>query len=159
MGERSLSSRQVVERLWDGVRQREEALAGFPIPRPTEAEPLIHSSTLRYLNVHWAIDPPAPPPAGRLASVRARARARAARFVCDLLTRYMQDERDFFAHTVRMQNSLAANYDELAHHLTQLAEAVKAEAQRLADRDEFLHGLLETRLDALEPRPEARPTQ
>jgi hypothetical protein len=141
------------------VRQREEALAGFPVPRPSEPEPLIHSSTLRYLNVHWAIDPPAPPEVGRLASVKTRARARAAQFVCGLFARYMQEERDFFAHNVRMQNAFARNYDELAQHLTELAEAAKAEAQRLADRDEFLHGLLETRLEALEERLEARTSQ
>jgi len=50
---------------------------------------------------------------------------------------------------VALLNAMAERHDQLAAEIRLLREATRAEAQRLAERDDTLHRLLESRLHTL----------
>jgi hypothetical protein len=151
-----LSSREFVERLWKDVRRREEVAAKTAVPYLPVHEQLIHNESLRHLNLHWAgrfPDPDNPTVTGRL---KRRARQRLARFVVGLFTDYLEGERQFNAHVVRVANSLTGAHDRMAGEVRELADAIRTESRRLTDEYDTLHRLLEARVAALEEE-RARP--
>lgn len=108
-----------------------------------------HLWDLVYLNHHWDIEQPNPAHvAGN--TVKRRVKSTLARFVVHLLAKYFSDTREFRAHVVRVANALARSHDEVVDDIAKLAEALRTESRRLADRDATLHALLEERLDRLE---------
>lgn len=150
MGSSPLSSRELVERLWNDVRRREEVATKTTVPFLPVHEQLIHDPALRYVNIHWAV--PFPDPAGATGGslLKRRARQRLARFALALFANYFEDERRFNSNAVQFSNSLASAHDRLATEVRQLADAIRTESQRLTDELDTLHRLLESRVAALE---------
>lgn len=157
MGSTPLSSREFVERLWNDVRRREDVASKTTVPYLPVHEQLMHHESLRYINVHWAgrsPDPDVPTVGGRL---KRRARQRLARMVVGLFADYLESERQFNSHVVRVSNSLSGGHDRIASEVRQLADAVRTESLRLTEEFDTLHRLLESRVAALEEE-RLRPT-
>lgn len=59
------------------------------------------------------------------------------------------DLADLLAHLIPLLSSMAERRDELTAELRLLREAMVAESERLEDRDDLMHRLLESRLDRM----------
>ena len=152
MADADVNVREFVDKLWervDGARiEGEPALP--PLPDYESPE---HDADLRYLNAHWLIDPVGDHPAeGAEWNARARAKDRLAGTVFSILDRYFEQEREFFAHGVRVSNFLAGWSGRLAREIRTVAEALNDESHRLRDRQDVLHRRLEDRIAELERR-------
>jgi hypothetical protein len=150
VGSNPLNSRELVERLWNDVRLREEVRSKTTVPELPLHEQLLHSQPLRFINTHWEGRFPDPDVRGAGPGPKRRIRRRLARFVIDLLADYMEGERQFNANVVRVSNAVSQGHDRLAGEVRQVAEAVRTESLRLADEFDTLHRLLESRVAALE---------
>lgn len=150
MGSSLLSSREIVERLWNDIRMRDEVAAKTAVPELSTYEQLVQGEALQYLNVHFPGRPPDPQQPGSGSKLKRKVRARLARFVIGLFAEYFEAEREFNTHVVRFANSTANSQDRLAHDVRQLAEAVRTESMRLRDEFDTLHRLLEARVVTLE---------
>lgn len=53
------------------------------------------------------------------------------------------------SHLLAVLNAMAERHDQLTAEIRLLRAAMKTEAERLAERDDTLHRLLESRLDAI----------
>jgi len=53
------------------------------------------------------------------------------------------------AHLLALLNAMAERHDQLAAEVRLLREAMKAEAERLAERDDTLHRLVESRFESI----------
>lgn len=120
--------------------------------------PMLADENLDWLHRHWAVPndlaaaglPPA------RSSGQAAARHVAARAVFSTLRRYLDEERELFAHLVRLGDDLARRADTLALRLEELESATRRslwstqeEVTRLERRLEELEARL-----AAPPRPE-----
>ncbi|MDQ3756384.1 MAG: hypothetical protein M3394_00820 [Actinomycetota bacterium] len=112
-------------------------------------ERLQHLWELRHLNHHWDFDAPDPGQFGG-PTVKGRAKGAIGRFVVHLFAKYFDDQREFYAHVVRVANALARSHDALADDLATLTRMLRDETQRLADRDAMFHALVEERLERME---------
>ena len=156
MGSSPLSSRELVERLWNDVRLREEVASKSVIPELPPYEQSVQSEALQYLNVHFPGRPPHPQQPGTGPRLKRWVRARLARFVVGLFGEYLEAEREFNTQVVHFANSTANIQNRLVHDVRRLAEAVRTESLRLTDEFDTLHRLLESRIAALEDQ---RPPQ
>jgi hypothetical protein len=144
-----VNSRELVERLWADVRLRERVETATTLPDLPVHEQLTHQEALRYLNMYWDVKPVGlSTPPGR--SLKHRAKRRAAAFVLSLFGEFLEGEREFRAHVVRVSNSLATGHDRVSTEVRELAEGVRSESRRLIDEINLLHRLLEERVEALE---------
>jgi hypothetical protein len=150
-----VNASELVERLWRDVKRRELVEEATNVPALAELELTAESGTLRSLNLLWDIPMPTAPPDAT--TVRSKLKRRVALAVLDLLRPHLEAERDFRARSVQMLNALAANDDTLAREIRDIADALRLESRRLAERSDVLHNLLENRLEDLERRT-TRPT-
>lgn len=148
MGASGVNAKELVERLWRDVKERARAEDLTEVPTLPQRDSTADSATLRTLNMIWDISPPEPPPP--VATMKGRARHRAATFVLGLVRPYFEQEQQFRARTVQMMNTLSANDDAVSDEVRQLATALRIESQRLSERADLLHGLLENRIAAVE---------
>jgi hypothetical protein len=120
-----------------------------PLPRVSGA-PIGPSAALRYLNLHWRDRTIRTRDATSSTSVKQRAAQRLARFVIDMLGPYLQEEMDFRAHLVRVQNEIAVAHDELTASTAELRDAMEMTSVRLLEHAQLLHRSLEDRVVRLE---------
>jgi len=139
---------ELVARVWEEAAARAASIEPLTPDEATAPEALALDGQLAYLNQHWAF---ATSPATPASSRARRTRERVARLLA-FPSRYFAEEREFLAHTVRFANEVARRTDDLAAADTRLRRDLRAEARRLADRDQTLHDLLEARVAALEAR-------
>jgi hypothetical protein len=146
------NARDLVERIWE--RADGQLLDGEPVlPDLPDYESPEHDGDLRYVNSHWSIDPAYEGPA-RGGEWKVRAKERLSGSVFGVLDRYFEQERDFFAHGVRVQNKLAGWCSRLAREVRTVAQALNDESNRLVERQDVLHRRMEDRVAALEARLE-----
>lgn len=152
MADADVNVREFVDKLWErvdgGPIEGTPVLAALP-----EYESPEHDSDLRYLNAHWLIDPAqekGSDDSGR--NAKTRAKDRLAGTVFAVLDRYFEQERNFFAHGVRVSNFLAGWSGRLAREVRTVADALNDESHRLRDRQDVLHRRLEDRIVELEAR-------
>ena len=69
--------------------------------------------------------------------------------LCHLNTTVGAEVDEHTSHLLAVLNTLAERHDQLAAEIRLLRHAMKAEAERLAERDDTLHRLVESRLDAV----------
>lgn len=150
MADADVNVRDLVERLWEQADAG--ILEGEPVLPPLlDFDAPEHDGDLRYLNTHWSIDPASEGP-GVGPEWKSKAKDRLAATVFSILERYLEQEREFFAHGVRVSNLLAGWSTRLAREVRTVAEAVNDESHRLRDRQDLLHRRLEERIVQLEGR-------
>lgn len=144
-----VNARATVERLWnqldDELVEGEPAVAELP-----DFLSPVHNENIRYLNAHWDIDPASDALAG--SEWKAKAKDRLAGSVLSVLDRYFEQERQFFAHTVRSMNDVAEWLARLAREVRTVGQSVTDESHRLRDRQDLLHQRLLARIAELEDR-------
>ena len=148
MGTPGVNAKELVEQLWRDVKAQEQVQDLTDVPTLPSRDSTADNATLRTLNVIWDVPAPQPPPA--TSSLKGKARHRAATFILNLLRPYFDDQQQFRARTVQMLNTLSLNDDAVTDEIRQLATALRLESQRLTDRAELLHRLLENRVASLE---------
>lgn len=148
MGAPGVSAKELVERLWRDVRGREQMEDLTEVPTLPPRDSTAENATLRTLNVIWDFPLPQAPAAG--ASLKGRAKRRAATFVIELLRPYFEEDQHFRARTVQMLNTLSHHEDGVADEVRQVAIALRLESQRLSERFDLLHRLSENRIADLE---------
>lgn len=158
MGNTSVDAETLVNQLWEDARAKEAAQSSLDAVQVGGGERLQHLWELRYLNHHWDFELPDPAQFGG-PTAKGRAKAAIARFIAHFLAKYFADQREFYAHVVRVDNALAQRYDAQADDIVRLVQALRDESRRLSDRDAMLHSLLEERLERLERAVEGRPAE
>lgn len=151
MGASGVNATELVEQLWRDIKRRDRSEELTEVLSLPSRESTADSATLRALNVIWDIPIPEAP-ALTSSSLKARARHRAATFILGLLRPYFEEEKHFRARAVQMLNALSSNDDAIADEVRQVAVALRVESQRLVERADLMHELLEARLDTLERR-------
>ncbi|MEA2627192.1 MAG: hypothetical protein QOD06_3237 [Candidatus Binatota bacterium] len=155
-----IDARRLVEEVW------REAEAERVPPRPfvptslPPADHIQHRPELAQMNRAWLFDlDGGPAPSGALAPVKRALRALARRVVLPVMSSYLVREREFLENLVRFENDLARRADELAEEtrtvarsVRELGDLVRVELERLRDRQDRLHRLLEARVEDLEHR-------
>jgi hypothetical protein len=150
MGASPLNTSEIVERLWNDLRQRADVASRTTVPDLPAYEQLVHAEALRYINLNHEGRVPDPQAREVGKGIKRRIRVRLARFVIHVLADYLQTEREFNANVVRVANSVSSGHDRLAQDLHRLVDAMRTESRRLTDEFEMLHHLLESRVAALE---------
>jgi len=146
VGQVVLNARELVGRLWAETEARK--VLEDTVPSLPDAGSLQHGHILRHLNANWQFD--LAPFVGGSTGIRRRVKQRVARTVVSFLQEYFQEERDFMAHLVRLQNELAARSDESAAEVRQVVQSLRAVVTMLSERDDRLHALAEARLEQLQ---------
>ena len=149
MGSPSVDAESLVARLWEEARAKEAAQSSIDSLHLGGGERLQHLWELRHLNHHWDFEAPDPAQFGG-PTAKGRAKAALGRFIVHFFAKYFADQREFYAHVVRVSNALARSHDALADDIATLARTLRDESQRLADRDAMFHALVEERLERIE---------
>lgn len=172
---RALAAGEIVSEIRRRLAARPERSAGTRFPArlrstaPAEQvepgtdatlRPMLADENLDWLHRHWAVPNDlagAHLPAAK-SSAKAAARHFVARAVFSTLRRYLDEERELFAHLVRMADDLARRSDTLSLRLEELESATRRslwstqeELTRLQRRFEEL----EARLGPATAHPEA----
>lgn len=145
-----LSARDLVNKVWD------EVAAGRALHLPPTADlgdydRLVEDGERHYVNSRYVLD--RTPFGGKDAGpgrVKGKLRRRAAHFVVGSLGSYFDDEQEFLAHLVRLQNTITRHIDRLSEEVRRLETMLQAEAVALRTADTTLHTRLENRIQALE---------
>jgi hypothetical protein len=146
---KDISARKLVEQIWEQVAS-EQALRPNPTAGLADYDRLVEDGERRYVNSRYVLHrAPVAGDAG-LGRVKKKLRARAARFVVGVLGGYFEDEQEFLAHLVRLQNTITVHIDRLSGEVRQLEALLQMESERLRAADTILHARLEDRLRALE---------
>ena len=144
-----MDNRELVERLWDDARKR-DAVEASALPSLAPHEEILHSEALRILNARWDVTLPATPPSvGAMQPLKRRVKAAVAAIVRSMLDDYVSHEREFRAELVRTINALAVATDRLASEIRTVAEGGRVESERLVERMNLLHELIEERIAEL----------
>ncbi len=113
-----------------------------PVRRPTERSQVRNRASLEYLHHHWSL-PDRVDPAVTGGGVRGRIIALFGRLTFRVLGPYLREERELFAHLVRVSDSLEQRCDELTLRCEQLNQDLvdrqTAEAENLAELALWLH--------------------
>jgi hypothetical protein len=149
-----VSARELTQQVWDEVAA-ERALRPPPAAGLADGhERLLEDGERHYVNSRYVLRRTAQGDGvdggGRTGSVKRRLRARAARFVVHVLGDYFDDEQEFLAHLVRLQNTVTVHIDRLSDEVRQLQSVLQAESGRLRAADIALHARLEDRVRTLE---------
>ena len=152
VAELGVNTRELVEKIWaevaadHGVRARSslEPLPTFPS--------LTHDEERRYLNDHWRFDrvPSQVQSSGLLPGLKRQAKRRAGRFVIRVLDRYFDEDQEFRAHLVRLQNKLTDEHDRTRTEIREVYQTFSKEIDRLWQAYASMHTALEERVAALE---------
>ncbi|MDQ1492695.1 MAG: hypothetical protein QOJ23_5209 [Actinomycetota bacterium] len=148
-----VSARELVRQVWDEVAA-ERALRPAPEASLSDYDRLVEDGERHYVNSRYVLDrapldPDRRPGIGGAGRLTAKLRARAARFVVGVLGGYFDDEQEFLAHLVRLQNTLTVHIDRLSGEIRQLEALLQAESERLRAADTALHARLEDRIRAV----------
>jgi hypothetical protein len=146
-----VSARDLVNQVWDEVAA-ERAQRPTPTAGLGEYDRLVENLERHYVNSRYVLTRSPLDGSGRLRSVKGKLRGRAARFVTGILGGYFDDEQEFLAHLVRLQNTMAIHIDRLSEEVRRLEALLQAESERLRAADVALHGRLEDRIQALEDK-------
>jgi hypothetical protein len=152
VAEPDVSTRELVDRIWAEVAAEQASRFETSLePLPT-FEPLLHDEERRYINAHWAFGrtPAEVKSSGTMRSLKKRAKSRAGYFVMRVLERYFDEDQEFRAHLVRLQNTLTVEHDRLSLEVRDVHEALRAEVDRLWQAYAAMHAGLEDRVRALE---------
>ena len=148
-----VSARELTEQVWEEVAA-ERALRASPDAGLPDYDRLVEDDERHYVNSRYVLDRRPVDGAGGagrgLGRSKRRLRARTARFVVHTLGRYFEDEQEFFAHLVRLQNTITVQVDRLSGEVRLLETLVRDESDRLRTADTVLHARLEDRIEALE---------
>jgi hypothetical protein len=145
-----VSARDLVNKVWEEVAA-EQSLRPPPMADLGDYDRLVEDAERRYVNSHYALDrAPLDCHAGRPGRVKTKLRARVARFVVAVLGGYFDDEQEFLAHLVRLQNTITVEVDRLSEEVRKLEALLQAESERLRAADATLHARLEDRIRVLE---------
>lgn len=149
MGSSPLISSELVERLWEQVRQREATTSiAATLDLHQQTEPLVHDEAIRYINQNWEGRAPVTP--GESSGLKGRIRIKIASLVLSMFGDYLEHEQQLHANTVRAVNALAASHDRLSADIRLLAEAITTEGDRIMNDMELQHRLIEARVADLE---------
>jgi hypothetical protein len=144
----NVSARDLTQQVWDEVAA-ERALRPPPEARlADDYERLVEDGERRYVNSRYVLA--RTPRLESEGGVKRRVRARAAQFVVHVLGGYFEDEQEFLAHLVRLQNTITTHIDRLSEEVRELHSVLQAESGRLRAADISLHARLEDRVRALE---------
>jgi hypothetical protein len=150
-----VSARDLVKKVWEEVAA-EQALGRPPAADLADYGRLVEDPERHYVNSRYVLDRTPldfePGGDGRrpVGRVTSRLRARAARFVVGALGGYLDDEREFLGHLVRLQNAITVHIDRLSAEVRQLQASLQIESERLRAAEMTLHARLEDRIKALE---------
>jgi hypothetical protein len=150
--EPGVSTRELVDRIWAEVAAEQASRFETSLePLPT-FDLLLHDEERRYINAHWAFTrtPAEVPSSGTMRSLKRRAKARAGHFVVKVLERYFDEDQEFRAHLVRLQNTLTVEHDRLSVEVRDVREALRSEVDRLWQAYAAMHSAIEDRVRALE---------
>lgn len=147
MAELGVTTREVVARLWGEVAAEQASRFESLLEPLPEVEPLAQNRERWYLNQHWAVDR-APASVVSSARFKRQLKNRAAQFIVGVLERHFEEEQEFRAHLVRLQNTLTVECDRLSLEVRQVHEALRRELERLWQA----HAALEDRVASLERR-------
>lgn len=153
VAETSVNTRELVEKIRTQVAAERAVRAGASLGPLPAFDLLVHDAERRYLNEHWVFDraPTRVGSGGRLRGFKGQAKARAGQFVLGVLDRYFDQDQEFRAHLVRLQNRLTEEQDRARAELREVYEALTLELDRLQQAYEAVHTALEERVAALEP--------
>jgi|GEM_PF-4444123 len=153
-----VSARELTQRIWDEVAG-ERALHPAASASLPECSRLVEDSERHYVNNRYVLDRS---PVGEdrsrwrpLHRAKRKLRAKAARFVLHALARYFEDEQEFLAHLVRLQNTITVHVDRVSAEIREVEALVLAESDRLRGADTVLHDRLEARIRMLENEVDA----
>lgn len=152
MAEPGVSTRELVDRIWAEVAAEQASRYEASLePLPT-FDLLLHDEERRYINAHWAFarTPAEVMSSGSMRTLKKRAKARAGRFVMKVLERYFDEDEEFRAHLVRLQNTLTVEHDRLSIEVRDVHEALRTEVDRLWQAYSAMHAALEDRVRSLE---------
>ena len=152
MAEPGVSTRELVDRIWAEVAA-EQAIRFETSLEPLPAfDLLLYDEERRYINAHWAFarTPSEVTSSGAMRTLKKVAKARAGHFVMKVLERYFDEDQEFRAHLVRLQNTLTVEHDRLSLEVRDVHEALRAEVDRLWQASAAMHAALEDRVRALE---------
>jgi hypothetical protein len=142
-----VNARDLVQEVWDEVAaeraRRPPVTASLP-----DCDRLLEDRERRYINSRYVLD--RAPLDGGAGGAKAKLRARAAHFIVRVLGGYFNDEEEFLAHLVRLQNTITVHIDRLSVEVRQLEASLQAESAHLRAADIALHTRLEDRVAALE---------
>lgn len=144
-----ISARKLVEQIWEEVAA-EQSLRPSPTAGLVDYDRLVEDGERRYVNSRYVLHRAPFEGGGRLGRVKRKLRARAARFVVGVLGGYFEDEQEFLAHLVRLQNTITVHIDRLSAEVRQVEVLLQTESERLRTADTVLHARLEDRLRTLE---------
>lgn len=144
-----ISARKLVEQIWEEVAA-EQALRPNPTAGLADYDRLVEDGERSYINSRYVLHRAPLEGNGGLGPVKRKLRTRAARFVVGVLGGYFEDEQEFLAHLVRLQNTITVHVDRLSAEVRQLEALLQAESERLRSADTVLHARLEDRVSALE---------
>lgn len=141
-----------MEQVWRRVALREELTSEPKIPAAPHFAKLEHDMERHIVNRRCILDrsPAVPPGAGWLKRVKTPLKRRAGTFLVTVLDRYFDDEQQFLAHLVRLQNNIAESHDHLAQDVTDLHRHVRDEALSLRRHIALLEESIDEKIAALQ---------
>jgi hypothetical protein len=147
-----VSARELVDRIWAEVAAEQASRFGTSLEPLPPFDSLLHDEERRYINAHCVFDrtPAEVTSGGMMRMLKKRTKARAGHFVMKVLERYFDDDQEFRAHLVRLQNTLTVEHDRLSAEVRAVHEALRSEVDRLWQAYAAMHSALEDRVRALE---------
>lgn len=152
VAELGVSTRELVEKIWTEVAADRLVQARSSLEPLPAFDLLTHDEDRRYLNDHWTFDraPSQVQSSGFLRGVKRQAKRRAGQFVVRVLDRYFDEDQEFRAHLVRLQNKLTDEHDRTRTEIRELYAAFNSDMDRLWQAYAAMHAALEERVAALE---------
>jgi hypothetical protein len=142
----------MVDRIWAEVAAEQVSRIETSLEPLPDVELLLHDEERRYVNAHCVFSrtPSEVHGGGALRPLKARAKARAGQFVMQVLQRYFDEDEEFRAHMVRLQNTVTVEHDRLSAEVRQVHRALRTEVDRLWQAYAAMHTAMEERVRALE---------
>ena len=152
MADPDVSTRDLVDRIWAEVAAEQASRFETSLEPLPAFDLLLHDEERRYINAHWAFSraPSAVDCSGTMRGLKKRAKARAGHFVMKVLARYFDEDEEFRAHMVRLQNTLTVEHDRVSVEVRDVHDTLRSEVDRLWQAYAAMHAALEDRVRALE---------
>jgi hypothetical protein len=147
-----VSTRELVDRIWAEVAAEQSSRFETALEPLPAFDLLLQDEERRYINAHCVFSrrPSEVKSGGMLRTLKKRTKARAGHFVVKVLDRYFDEEQEFRAHLVRLQNTLTVEHDRLSVEVRETHAALRSEVDRLWQAYAAMHSALEDRVRALE---------
>lgn len=152
MAEAGVSSRELVDRIWAEVSAEQATRFETSLEPLPAFDLLLYDEERRFINAHCVFKrtPSEVHSGGMMRSLKKKAKARAGHFVVKVLDRYFDEDQEFRAHLVRLQNRLTVEHDRLSLEVRDTHEALRSEVDRLWQAYAAMHSALEDRVSLLE---------